>query len=103
MRYVFVLVILASAITGQRDPGFEKIIGGAGFDRGVDAKQTSDGGYIAVGATGSYGKGGEDVYLVKTDSRGRLEWSRSYGGREEDNGWSVQENADGFLVAGFTK
>ena len=42
-----------------------KTIGGPDQDKGFSATQTSDGGYIIVGWTSSYGAGMTDVYLVK--------------------------------------
>lgn len=81
---------------------FERMIGGPKTDRGVFVTPTSDGGYVVVGATSSYGAGGEDAYLVRTDSEGELLWARTFGGPGEDNGWQVEELSDGLLVAGFT-
>ena len=42
--------------------------------------QTLDGGFAAAGFTGSFGAGGLDMWLVKTASDGRLQWSKTYGG-----------------------
>ena len=33
-------------------------------------EQTSNGGYIIIGRTWSYGNGGSDVLFIKTDSEG---------------------------------
>ena len=63
---------------------------------------TSDGGYISVGVTESFGEGGEDVYLVRTDAAGNILWTRSLGGSGDDNGWSVHESDGLFFIAGFT-
>ena len=82
---------------------FERVIGGADRDRGVHVTTTRDSGFVAVGVTSSVGSGGEDVYLVRTDASGEVLWTRAYGGEMDDNGWAVQEAADGFFVAGFSQ
>lgn len=78
--------------------------GGDAADLGYAAEVSLDGGYIFAGATASYGAGYSDMYLVKTDPNGDLEWDRFYGGAEDDRAYSVQVAPDGgFLVAGRTQ
>ncbi len=44
-----------------------------------------------------------DAYLIKTDSLGKLQWQRTYGGTDWDFGYSLKQTADeGFLVGGQT-
>jgi hypothetical protein len=78
--------------------------GGGSFDEGFSIGITSDGGYIITGYTRSFGAGGYDVYVVKTDSVGGLLWTRTFGGSSSDFGESVQQTSDGgYIVAGYTR
>jgi hypothetical protein len=87
----------------EAPPAFRLELGGPGKEVGNSVRQTADGGYIVVGYTNSYGAGGEDVYLIRTDPAGDTLWTRTYGGPGSDNGWDVLETADGgFVVVGFT-
>jgi hypothetical protein len=80
-----------------------KTYGGAGIDKFIRVLQTSDGGYIAVGYTSSFGAGGYDVFLVKTDTNGNIIWAKTYGGWNNDIASSVQRTSDGgYIVAGTT-
>jgi len=77
--------------------------GGRSCDKAFSVQQTSDGGYIISGDTGSWGAGWGDVYLVKTDANGDTLWTRFYGGWDMEHGWSVQQTSDGgYIVAGYT-
>lgn len=39
--------------------------------------------------TDSFGAGEKDLWLLKTDSEGKDEWSQAYGGKVADHAWSV--------------
>jgi len=78
-------------------------LGGTGNDEGYSVQQTIDGGYIIAGRTMSYGAGGSDVYLIRTDASGSEEWSQTFGGSASDYGQSVQLTSDGgYIIAGYT-
>ena len=85
------------------DSLWTKTFGGTGDDRGFSVKQTTDGGYIVLGNTESYGSGDKDVYLIKTDGSGAEQWSQTFGGSYDDRGLSIQQTSDGgYIVTGFT-
>jgi hypothetical protein len=77
--------------------------GGAKADMGYGIEVALDGGLIMVGSTASYGAGDYDIYLVKTDPYGAVEWEKNYGGTQSDQGYSVRPVSDGgYLIAGTT-
>jgi hypothetical protein len=85
------------------DTIWTKTYGGVEWEWSYSVQQTSDGGYIIVGYTTSFGAGGEDVYIIKADSMGDTIWTRTYGGISEDIAYSVQQTLDsGYIVVGIT-
>ncbi len=108
-------------ITGCKDPGvfaiwdlyliktdsngnelWSKTFGGDNSDVGHCVKQTSDGGYIVTGFTYTSDQG-SDMWLIKTDENGDLEWDNTYGGTGPDHGYSVIQSADEYVVTGYTR
>lgn len=82
---------------------WSKSYGGEMNEEGFSVTQTFDKGYAFLGFTDSYGAGGYDVYLVKTDSMGNFQWQRTYGGSDWDFGYSIQQLPDsGFVMCGLT-
>lgn len=103
MKRLLLAVIAVIGVVIHTTTSFERVIGGLDRDRGVFVSPTSDGGYVAVGLTRSFGEGDDDIYLVRIDATGSVLWTQTYGGPETDNGWSVHESAGGLVIAGFTE
>ncbi len=80
-----------------------KTYGGTYWDGASSVQQTSDGGYIVAGFTASFGAGDYDIFLIKTDANGNVQWAKTYGGTAWDWAYSVQQTSDGgYIVAGGT-
>ena len=86
-------------------------IGGSDNDSAASIVPTNDGGYVFAGATQSTNgdvtdKTGDDrdVWVVKTNSSGAIQWSKTYGGSDDDEGTSISPTSDGgYIVSGFTR
>ncbi len=77
--------------------------GGTKADVGHDVVALADGGCILVGSTFSYGNGKDDIYVLRVDSAGQAMWSRSFGGAESEEGWTIRPCEDGgYIVGGST-
>jgi len=85
------------------DTLWTKSYGGSGHEYGRWVQEIADTGYIIAGYTNSYGSGGYDVYVIKTDLNGDTLWTETYGGVNDDRAYSVIVVDDGYVVTGNTK
>jgi hypothetical protein len=77
--------------------------GGQDTDWGESVVITSDDSYAIGGFTNSFGNGGFDFYLVRTDANGVPLWEKTYGGSDWDRAHSIVQLADsGFVLVGET-
>ena len=74
-----------------------------GTEYGLHLSQTMEGGYIVSGRTTSFGAGGIDAWLIKTDASGNMMWNKTYGGTKDDIAWSMIQTSDGgYIIAAGT-
>ncbi len=89
---------------------WEQSFGGTGYESARDIEQTADGGFIVLGETNSTnggvvaGFGGtKDIWLLKLDGNGTLQWQKRYGGNGLDIGNHLHLLDNGnFLIAAST-
>lgn len=89
---------------------WQKILGGSKSDYAYSLKATTDGGYITAGYTYSNdgdvsgNHGDADVWVVKLNSNGTIQWQMALGGSKEEIARSIQLTEDGgYIVASSTK
>lgn len=90
-------------LNASGDTLWTRTFGGSAMDVCAAVRQTTDGGYVLAGRTYSFGAGGWDFWLLKTDADGDSLWSRRFGGPAEDSGNAMTLCSDGgCLIAGRT-
>jgi hypothetical protein len=95
--------VFAVRTDSDGDTLWTRAYGGAGMDYGYGICASGNGGFIIAGYTTSFGAGDEDVYVLRLDSNGDTVWTRTYGGPEPDEGYSICPSGDGnFIVSGRT-
>ncbi|MBK6911896.1 MAG: hypothetical protein IPH10_13380 [bacterium] len=80
---------------------FDRLYPGAGISAARTVRATNDGGFVLAGSTRGAGGFGTDLYVVKTDDEGDIEWSRI----SQDRGGDFSEDilharGGGFVSAG---
>lgn len=99
LTIIFTLFLLSKA-EGQF---VSMIYGGIGNDVGMSVQQTSDGGYVILGSTDSFGAGSNDFLLIRLNASGMIQWQKTYGGAGDDQAYSLEQTSDGgYIVAGQT-
>lgn len=81
---------------------WDQTFGGTNGDCAYDVRQTSDGGFIIVGYSDSFGPSYHNVYLIKADEQGNQEWYRTFGNYDNRGNAVQQTNDGGYIIAGAT-
>jgi hypothetical protein len=88
---------------------WEKCFGGSSWDSANSISLTDDGGYIVAGWTYSSDgnvsspKGDQDIWIIKLNGIGNIEWEKSLGGSKQEWACDAQQTKDGgYIVIGST-
>lgn len=91
-------------LDGDGNVTWSKAFGGVDGDQARFVEPTGDNGYIVSGWTVSFGAGNSDMWILKLDSGGNIEWQNTYGGGADDRGFSIARTSDGgYITAGRTE
>lgn len=87
-----------------------KNLGGSLLEEGYTVHQTIDGGYFITGYTRSSdgqvatNNGARDIWVVKTNALGIIQWENTYGGTNDDRAYFTTQTSDGnYIMAGYTE
>ncbi len=93
----FQLSVVKTNLSGE--VSWEKQFGGSNWEKASSIEQTSDGGFIVSGYTASEGSGARDGYLVKLNSNGDINWTKTFGDTHSDSFGDVIQLEDGGYIA----
>lgn len=88
---------------------WQQTYGGSEVDRAESVKQTADGGYVVAGFSASQNgdasenNGNFDMWLIKLDAGGNLQWEENFGGSGPDWCFEMELASDGgYILTGST-
>jgi hypothetical protein len=94
--------LIKTDVLGRQE--WSATFGDIGDDYGWAVTETADQGFILTGDTYSSGSGSNDIFVVKTDSTGNLDWSETIGDTGRDSGLDIIQTHSGeYLVVGETQ
>ena len=119
IHIIFLLIILIvgqDILAQELMINWQKAIGGERNEIAYASVETTDGGFMVVGSTNSKnsfdvkdskgfeGAGGIDFWIVKTNTNGNIEWSKTFGGTKDDIATSIVKTTNNeYLIVGTTQ
>jgi len=98
---LFLVFMLWIAVPSTAQVLFQKTFGGFNGDQGSSVDLTNDGGYVLAGNSFSFVTGLNDVFVIKTDQFGNIDWAKNYGMSGVDIANSIKQlSSGGFIIAG---
>jgi hypothetical protein len=107
--FIFIFSTMQMLLFSQPSIAWQKCLGGSEYDRSNDILHTNDGGYVVIGHTLSLdgdvsnNNGLMDIWMVKMDNFGVIQWEKNLGGGDWDSPNSFRQTDDGgYIIAGVT-
>lgn len=98
--------VLAVKLDATGNVQWQKAYGGSNTEWVSSAIKTNDEGFAIAGWTYSFGSGApsyDDLFIIKLDANGTVQWQKAYGGGKYEGAYSIQQTLDGgYVVAGVT-
>ena len=105
MNLIVIVMMMWSCSSMLSQETWKKTYGGSAGESSSSITTTPDGGLVLTGSTSSgdgdfrgRAKGGGDIFVIKLDSRGDVQWKKTYGGSGNDYGYSIITTPDSGLV-----
>ncbi len=90
-------------ITADGDTVWTRTCGGTEWDAMHSMVEAPGGGYVSAGHTLSFGNGDFDVYIVKIDPGGFIQWTLAVGNYSQDDASAIKLTDDNrYILAGHT-
>ena len=109
-KALLLFILIQSNLLNAQSPEIEcqAAFGGNSYDPAGSVAPTSDGGYIVASnsTSGINGNksvaafGGGDIWIIKLDDIGNIQWQKVYGGTGVDGAWSIEQTYDGGYIVG---
>jgi len=89
-----------------------KTFGGSEVDQAVAVVESNDGGFVVLGSTNSNDGDVDDrasideydYWVIKVNSNGEKQWSKSYGGTNDETATNIQKTSDGgYIISGYSR
>jgi len=91
-------------IDDEGELAWSNTFGGSLNDNGHSVISTNDAGFAITGMTRSLGDSNGDMWLIKVNANGQMEWERTYGGDYTEYGRTIQQTVDGgYIIIGQTE